>query len=56
MDTSKEFGGVASAARDFFGDHQNQEIRFLVEWKALSEKDKQEIKEGLQALGYVILK
>lgn len=55
MDTSKEYTGVASAARDYFGDHPNGEIKFLLEWKSLNENDKKEIREGLEKLGYVIL-
>lgn len=55
MDTNKEYTGVASAARDYFGDHPNGAVKFLLEWKSLNENDKLEIRAGLEKLGYVIL-
>lgn len=55
MDTNKEYTGVASAARDYFGDHPNGQVKFLLEWKSLNETDKLEIRVGLEKLGYVIL-
>lgn len=54
MNTSKEYTGTASAAKDYFGDHPNGEIKFLLEWKSLTDSDKEEIKQGLKTLGYVI--
>lgn len=56
MDTSKEYQGVASAAKDYFGDHPNGTTKFLMEWKSLTEKDKADILEGLEKLGYSIVK
>lgn len=55
MDTNKEYQGVATAAVDYFGKHPDGRA-FLIEWKALTQEDKDEIKAGLQALGYKILK
>lgn len=54
MDTSKTYTGLASAAKDFFGDHPNGTTKFLLEWKSLTENDKAEIKSGLESLGYTI--
>ena len=51
----KEFTGVASAAKDFFGDHPNGTTKFLIEWKNLSDADKAEIRAGLEAMGYRII-
>ena len=56
MNTSKIYTGTASAAKDYFGDHPNGSTKFLLEWKSLTEDDKQEIKEGLEKLGYKIEK
>lgn len=56
MDTSKEFSGVAAAARDYFGPRNGDSSAgtFMIEWRELSDADKAEIKAGLEALGYVI--
>lgn len=56
MDTTTEYTGLPSAARDFFGDHPNGVTKFLLEWKSLTEEDKAEIRQGLEKLGYKILK
>jgi len=56
MDISKEYTGTVSAAKDFFGLKPDQTIGgFSMEWKQLTERDKLEIKEGLQKIGYKIV-
>jgi hypothetical protein len=56
MDTNKTYTGVASAAKDYFGDHPNGSTKFLLEWKSLTEDDKKEIFEGWEKLGYKVEK
>jgi len=54
MDTTKKHTFM-SACRDFFGTKEGQTaMDFGKELKELNEKDRAEIKEGLQSLGYEI--
>jgi hypothetical protein len=55
MDTQKEYQGVATAAADYFGKHPDGRA-FLIEWKTLTQEDKDEIKALLIAAGYKIVK
>lgn len=55
MENKREFTGVISAAKDFFGLMQGQTLTdFAAEWKSLSPADQKEIREGLERIGYVI--
>jgi hypothetical protein len=56
MDTTKDYAGIVSAAKDFFGPLHDGDgpAAFVKEWKALTDADKQEIKDGLVKIGYKI--
>lgn len=54
MNTDQHYKGLPSAARDFFGDHPDNQTKFVTEWRQLNDADKAEIKTGLEKLGYVI--
>lgn len=54
MDTTKTFTFM-SACRDYFGTKEGQTaMDFGKELKQLTEADRAEIKQGLEAIGYVI--
>jgi hypothetical protein len=45
---------LVKAIQTYFGPHPNPDIRPIPEYKALSEKDKAELREMLEAEGFVI--
>lgn len=46
---------LMAACRDFFGLKQNQtSVQFGQEYKALTQEDREEIKTGLEKMGYNI--
>ncbi len=55
MSDSKKPMSLMAASKDYFGLLPNQTaMDFLKEFKGLNEKDKEEVKAGLEKVGYTI--
>jgi len=56
MNTATTYQGIMTAALSFFGQKEGQsKMEFAQEYKKLTEADRQEIKQGLEANGYKIV-